>query len=318
MAEPVLLLKASAAAAVLAALAVLLTGWPWRQPRPGWTAAGGALGLGAGFLAGAWALGQVPHFPPREDQDRLLLVLLPAVGGAEVAAAFLGRRAWLAWSLRLFVAAGAARTLLHGSIYVTDSGVPGTREWSPAQTWLILAGLAAALAANWALLGRLANRRAGRTALCVLALTTAGAGVTIMLSGYTSAGQLGFPLAAGLVGTAAASLALAGTVDLRGPAGVGVVGLFALLVVGRFFGELSTANAALLFAAPLLGWLPELLPARRVGPRVRGVVRVALAAVPVAIVLALAVQRFQADSAQPSSTPGASEPSVDDYLNFGK
>ena len=37
-----------------------------------------------------------------------------------------------------------------------------------------------------------------------------------------------------------------------------MVGLFSLLVIGHFFGELTTAHAILLLFAPLLGWLPEL------------------------------------------------------------
>ena len=317
MPDPLLILESSIAAAVLAALAVLLAGWPWRRPRPGWVAAGGALGVGAGFLVGAWALGLAPHFPPREDQDRLLLVLLPAVIGVEVAVAFLRRLSWLAWSLRLAVAAGAARVLLHGSIYLSDSAGPGTRAWSPDRTWLVLGGLAAGLAATWALLDRLARRGASRAVLLTLALATAGTGLTVMLSGYASGGQLGFPFAAGLLGVVAASLVLAAP-DLRGPIGVGVVGLFALLVVGHFFGNLSSANAVLLFSAALLGWLPELLPARRVWPSVRGVARVVLGAVPVAVALTLAVQKFAADSAPPSATPSARVPSVEDYMNFGK
>jgi hypothetical protein len=317
MPDPVLILESSAAAAVVAALAVLLAGWPWRRPRPGLVAAGGALGVGAGLLLGAWALRLAPHFPPREDQDRLLLVLLPAAVGVEVVVALLGRLSWLAWSLRLAVAAGAARALLHGSIYLSDSAGPGSCAWSPERRWLVLGGLATGLAATWALLGRLAGRGASRAVLLTLALATAGAGLTVMLSGYASGGQLGFPLAAGLLGVVIASLVVRAP-DLRGPVGVGVVGLFALLVVGRFFGNLSSANAGLLFSASLLGWLPELLPVRRVGPCVRGVARVALGAVPVAVALTLAVQKFAADSAPRAATPGTRVPSVEDYMNFGK
>ena len=113
-----------------------------------------------------------------------------------------------------------------------------------------------------------------------------------------------------------ASLALAGPADMRGVLGLGVVGLFALLIVGRFFGQVSTLNAALLFFAPLLGWLPELPFVRRMRPVLRGLARVVLTAAPVIVALALAQQKFVADSSRSSSTP--SEPSLQDYMDFGK
>ncbi len=318
MPDPVLILESVAAAAALAVLALLLMRWLGRQPRPEWASAGGTFGVAAGVFAGAWLIGLAPHLPPREDKDRLLLILLPAVTGVEVAAVFLRRLPLLVWPLRLAVAAGAGPVLLYGSTYLTDAAGPGSREWSSVQVLLVLTGLAAVLLANLVLLDRLAARGAGRAVLFSLALAAAGAGLTVMLSGYTSGGQFGFPLAAALAGTVIASLALGQTPDLRGPVGMGVVALFALLVVGRFFGNLTTANAALLFAAPLLGWLPELLPARRVGPRWRGIARPVLAAVPVAIALTLAAQKFAVDSAPASVVPGAKEPSVEDYMNFGK
>jgi hypothetical protein len=93
---------------------------------------------------------------------------------------------------------------------------------------------------------------------------------------------------------------------------VGVVGLFGLLVVGRLFAGLTTLNAALLFAAPLLGWLPELLPTRRL---VRVALRLALAAVPVVVALVLAQEKFATDSTRPES---GIEGSLEDYMNFGK
>jgi hypothetical protein len=137
-----------------------------------------------------------------------------------------------------------------------------------------------------------------------------------MLSGYASGGQLGFPLAAALAGAVLTSLLLGKSPDLNGVLGLGVVGLFALLVIGHFFGKLTLGNAALLFFAPLLGWLPELPYARRMRPLLRGTARVALTAVPVAVALVLAQQQFLMDSE--SKSPGASEPSVEDYLNYGK
>src|SRR5207248_656499 len=118
------------------AVVLLLCGLPWRTPRPAPLSAGWVLGVASGFFLGCWLLGLWPHWPPREDQDRLLLVLVPAVIGVELVAAFLRRSRWLVWLLRLVIAAGAARVLLHNTSYLMDLGGPGTREWTPVQTWL--------------------------------------------------------------------------------------------------------------------------------------------------------------------------------------
>src|SRR5258708_2074491 len=215
------ILQALAAATLIAAAFVLIFGWPWRWPRvvrtpagPGalsaavqsliwwrraaspWAAAGGVLGVGLGYYAGVWLLGLRPHWPPREDQDRLLFILFPAVIAVEIVAAFAGRFRWLAWLPRLGVAATAAPVLLYGSTYLTDLAGPGTREWTPAQTWLILGGLATALACVWALLALLMGRAPGRSAPLPVAVASAGAAITIMLSGYASGGQPGLALAA--------------------------------------------------------------------------------------------------------------------------
>jgi len=137
-----------------------------------------------------------------------------------------------------------------------------------------------------------------------------------MMSGYASGGPLAMPLAGAIVGALAASLALKGEFTLDGVLGLGVVGLFALLVIGRFFGELTWTNAVLLFFAPLLCWLPELPAARRVKPRLRALAGIVLVAVPVAIALALAQQKLVEDSKSPA--PDSSEPTLEDYMNFGK
>jgi hypothetical protein len=313
MPDPIWILVASAGAA-LAAGVLLLCGW--RAAGRAGADLGGAVGVGAAFFLGARLVGARPQFPPREDQDRWLLILLPASVVVEVAASLIPMR-WLAWVLRLVVAAGAAPTLLYRSTYLADLSGPGSREWTTAQVGLILGGLAAALATGWALLDRLALRAAGHVVPLALALAGAGAGVTVMLSGYASGGQLGLPLAGGLAGAAVASFFLAGTPGVRGATGVGVVALFALLVVGRFFGTLTTINAVLLFAAPLLAWLAELPFLHRVGPRLRGIAGVSLAGLPVILALVLAARQFSADSAR-KATPGSPEPSLQDYLDFGK
>lgn len=273
--------------------------------------------MGAGFFVGAWLIGLAPHFPPREDQDRLLFVLLPAVVGVEIAVIFLRDLPWAAWSLRLIVAACAAPILLYGSIYLSDSAGPGTREWSPMLTGVILGGLGIVFALNLALLDRLARPKADLAILFTLVIATVGSALSVMLSGYASGGLLGIPLVAALAGAAVASF-LIGTADLRGTISLGIAVLFALLVVGRFFGNLTTTNALLLFFAPLLAWLPELLLGNRFGPRSRAAASVVLATVPVAFALMLVGQKIAVDSASPSPAPDVNVPSIEDYMNFGK
>jgi hypothetical protein len=104
---------------------------------------------------------------------------------------------------------------------------------------------------------------------------------------------------------------------LSGPIGIGVVGLFSLLVIGSFFGELRPAHAILLFGAPLLGWIPELPYLRRFRPWARDLLRVLLVGLLVSGVLVDAAWRFATSSQSPTGS-GAEEPSAQDYLDFGK
>jgi hypothetical protein len=97
--------------------------------------------------------------------------------------------------------------------------------------------------------------------------------------------------------------------------GPAVVGLFSLVVIGHFFGELSVSHAALLFTAPLLCWLPELPPIRSNLPWLRAFARVALVAVAIAASVVQAGRSFIKDT-QPDV--GASEATSDDYSSYGR
>jgi hypothetical protein len=315
MPDPLHILQVLAAVAALAAAIPLLCGWPWHSPRPARVSAGGVLGVGLAFFLGCWLLGFEPHWPPREDQDRLLLVLLPAVVAVELAAAIPALPLWLPWLLRLAIAAGAGRVLLHNTTYLSDLAGPGSREWSPAQTWLILGALAGALVEVWLALIALARRTTGRSVALALAMTCGGTAITIMLSGYTSGGQLALSLSAALAAATIASLVLSPPADMTGALGVGVVGLFGLLVIGRFFGQLTTTHAALLFFAPLLCWLVELPGVRWLNPRLGAVLQLLLVAVPLAIVLSQAKQTFDEAARM---VPASQEPSLQDYMDYGK
>src|SRR5437870_5447086 len=108
--NPALLIRIAVLPALAAAAAaVLLLGrlWPWRSSARGRSVAE-APAVGGAFFLGAWVLGVRPHWPPAQDLDRFLLVLLPAVVVAETAAVFLrGWAWWAAWPPRLLAAAGA-------------------------------------------------------------------------------------------------------------------------------------------------------------------------------------------------------------------
>lgn len=304
MPDPMIIARSFAAAALLGLVVALPVA---RSSRVTVASAGALLGLLGALCAGSWVLGLLPHWPPQEAVDRLLLIVVPAAAVAELIAGASARAGWVARSI---VAALATPVLLHGSIYVTDLSGPGSREWATTSAAVVFAALAVLLMGAWWALERLARRTHSRTPLWCVAGATLGAGLVIMLSGYATGGQLGVPLAAGLVGVALGSLAGKETRALAGTLGTGVVSLFALLVVGRLFAELTNLNAVLLFAAPLLGWLPELVPAR---PRLRPALRLALPALPVIVALVLAQQNFAANS-----RPQAGGGSLDDYMSFGK
>jgi hypothetical protein len=237
----------------------------------------------------------------------LLILIVPAVLAVELLAAFPKVPRWAIWALRLAIVGSGARILLHGSIYLTDVAGPGTAEWSTTQAWMILGSLAAAEAIIWILLALLARRAPGVSVVACLAAATGVSAVTIMLSGYATGGQAGLPLAAALLGGSAVAAVLPGPARQTAPIGVAVVGLFSLLVMGRFFGELSSTHAIVLFAVLLLAWLPE-LP--------RGVVRVLLVGIVASAVLVDAARRFAAESGP--ATPGSEESSTEDYQELGR
>ncbi len=305
MPEPLELLKAMAVASAVAGGVLVLLGWPWRSPSAGRVALAWPIGLGAGWFAGCWLIPDLrPDWPPAEDLDRLLQVVLPVTVLIETIAGLPRVPRWAAWLLRLVISFGAARVLLHGSVYL-DESVGG---WTAAERWRWLGGLGAALFVAWALLSLLDRRRPGPSLPLALAVTAVASAAAVMLSGYATGGLLGLPLAAALIGAALASCLLARPVGLNASLGVGIVGLFSLLVIGRFFGELSTLHAAGLFFAPLLCWAPEL-------PWRRGLVRVVLVALLVAAVLFHVMDRFNKETKPSSeSTPGG----IEDYMNFGK
>ena len=295
------------AAGLVLAIAAMVVGLSWPDAR--WI-----VGVGVAYYLGCGLLGLQPRWSIREDLDRLLVLVIPAVLLVELLASLPRLPRWLIWTLRLSVAGVAARVLLHGSIYLSGATGPDSLAWTPAGVWLIVGSMAAAEMTAWVLLYLLARQSPGASLPMALAIAIGGASLTIMMSGYLTGGQAGLPLAAAVFGGSVAAMFVPDAARSTAAIGPAVVGLCGLLVIGRFFGELRTDHAILLFAAPLLAWLPEVPRLRRLPPWARGLLRVFLVALVVAGVVADAARRFNAASA-PSGASGSKEATSHDYSN---
>lgn len=312
MPDPVLVLEAMGIAAVAAALiALLFENVPRRaRPAPARSSCGWVLGLGLGTWLGAFVLGLRPRWPLSEDLDRFLGLVLPAFLGVEIVVSTLRWPPLPRWLARALVAVLTAPTLLHGSSYLSDVAGPGTREWSPVSSVLILGGLAVALLVEWLAADAASRRGYTGTTLLALTVSTGAAAVALLLSGYASGGQMGLPLAAALAGLAVAMPFVPERSRREVPVGPGLGGLFGLLVIGHFFAALTTPHAVLLFLAPLLGTVAMLLLPRQASMRLRSAACATVVALVAGVVLVSAGAKFSASSRSPASASG---PSLEDY-----
>lgn len=298
MPDPLLYLAAMAAAAG-AGLAVLLALQWWAgaariQDKSGpnranrWQA---VVGIAAGLAAGYCVLRLRVSWPPVNGLDRLLTIVLPAAVIIEFLAALPKTPPWLAWSMRMTLVALLGRVVLHGSVYLSGG-------WTWWQAAGVLAACAAATAAVWILLLWLAERSPpGASISIALAMTLFSAGGALLLAGYVSGGAASLPLAATLVGTAAAWQLSASRCNGQAAIGIGVVGLSGLLMIGNFYGGLSTGVALVLLSTPLLCWTTELPQLRGRGRWFVGSLRLLLVAIPLAVILALAKLDFDRNTA---------------------
>jgi hypothetical protein len=313
MPDPVLFAKAVGAAVVagvLVTLAVAALGKRLQRATARQTAtrtgSGVAvvLGIGLGGAIGFYVLGDLPprsldgkfpHWSVGSVLDRFLVVILPVAVGVESLAAFTKVPRWPVWILRLILAAGIGRILLHGSSYLLGTAA----NWSVPQIWTALGFAAILLAGVWIVLVRLLRRRPGISLSLALSQTCLAAGMTVMLSGYLGGGEVGLPLAASLAAAVIAAWFLERSPATEGAVGIGLVGLFGVLMMGLFFGELPTGRALALFLAPLLCWVSEFPVLRNRRPWVIAAARLGLVAVPLVVVLGLAKRDFDRDMAEP-------------------
>jgi hypothetical protein len=290
------LVGAMTAAAVLRLMAYV-------RPRDGahWSWA-----IGAGVVAASGATDQWPHWPPLEDRARFLTLLLPLVLIVETLAATV-RSQRTAWLLRVALAASVAPILLHNSVYLAVLEGREAAEWSPLKATMILCGLASLLVVLWAALRALEARTSTRSVYSVLILDAYAAAVTVMLSGYFMGGLLGLGLAGAMTGAVLAAYLGAQQPPSVGSLGMGVIGVFAVVAMGLFFGNLSPALAGCLLLAPLFAWIVELPRLRTLVPRWRGIQRLAWVGIPLIVAITIAERQFvTAFSARSKpSQPGA-------------
>ena len=288
MPDPVECLLAVLAAAGSSAAAVWAFGRRWRTNE----AAVKATGISActsGIVAGYAVLRLHPSWPPASALDRLLTAVLPAVIGVELLATAPWISARIKTALRFVLAIAMVRVLLHGSVHLALRD--GRVDVLLATARLVVGGLA--IATFWHLI-LLLNRRSSNASLpLALALAIASGGAATLLGGYVRGGEAALPLAAALAATGLVSLALKQPDAGEGLIGIGVVGLAGLLIVGHFFGRLTTARAWAIFAAPLMCWIAELPTFRNIRTWQLIALRLLLVAIPVVAVLLLAGQDFR-------------------------
>jgi len=309
MPDPVAILIAMAASGIVTAIVLLACS---RLASSFGAAIGWPLAVGLGFVTGSIMLGFRPRGVLATDQERLLLLVVPLAVTVE---------SWITMKpmstarmvlVRGCVALSSGPLLLLGSVYMTG----GSGGWSLAERVCFLFGLGVSIFVPWLALVTLQQRRPDPVISLTLAATSLAAGITIMLSGYASAGQLALPLAATLVVAALAAPSAAG-LSAPGAVGVGWICLAGLLFIGRFFGSLTTLHGVLLGVTPLVCWLAECRPLCFWAAWPRRLLLLTLTLLLLGTVVWQAQHRFQTHSGSPAPG-GAPAPSMQDYLDFGR
>ena len=211
--------------------------------------------MGLGFVGGAVMHGFRPRGTLANDQERLLLLVVPLAVASESWIAIEPTRVCRSLLLRGFVALSSGPLLMLGGVYLTGEA----SGWSPSERAFLLLAVGALILIPWLMLATRQQRGLDPTISLSLAATSLAVGITTILSGYGSARQLALPLAAVVAATAFAGTAVGGP---RSPEAVGVgwICLAGILFIARLFGSLTSLYAVLLGATPLGCWLAVCRP----------------------------------------------------------
>jgi hypothetical protein len=133
---------------------------------------------------------------------------------------------------------------------------------------------------------------------------TTAAGASVMLSGSASGGLIGLPFSGIAAGVLVVCLLFARMQATTGLVGIGTVLLFGVLMDGRFFGNLTTTNFALLLVAPLLSCLAGFAPIARFKAVPRFAALVIFCLLPAGAAAGLAYRAFAAETDTSSAYNG--------------
>jgi len=242
----------------------------------------------AGAVTGYGVLGFHWQWPPGNALARFLEIILPAIVLIELVASIQQLPRAVAWFLRAMVAAVCGRILWHESVYL----IADTWFGLTLQTASVLVACLLGMMSVWLILFRLTESPVAEILPIGLAMCIQTAGLAIMLAGYIRGGAAAIPLSPSLAAPVLTLLVMRRQGDIRGLLGVGIISLFSLLFIGRYFGAISTVHAVVIFVAPCLAAVSLLPIVRRGKPAVARLLCLTLISVPLLIVLMQAKSQF--------------------------
>ncbi|MFM2095681.1 MAG: hypothetical protein RIS70_2805 [Planctomycetota bacterium] len=240
------------------------------------------------IIVGYGVLRLLPAFPPRSGLDRLLVIVLPCALLLECLGRFPAFTAGRMTLLRSLWALLSMWILLFDSVYLR--GVQD--EWNHVAAFTTIAFCGVFVAVVWWLVVRIDAAGAGPVVPLSLAMSIMSGGMLVILGGYIKGGSASLPLAGAMLGFGAANCMRATPRPSSPVLSLGVVSLFGIVFVGRFFGRVTTATGITTVLAPLLAGLPILLRIPTQRSRLRFVLAVVLVAIPLTIVVAIAKRDF--------------------------
>ena len=267
-------------AAIAAGVVLLAALTRKRHPDSRVTDVGSALGIGGAFIVGFWAASDWPSVPPRQANEWLAVVLLPAAFVVACLGTLPRRGTRSAW---------AGRVLLGTAIVPLLARPVIENEWSAQQALVYMDGAILLLLGGWLAMAHLARKQPSTALPLVMMLTGGAIGVTLMMSGTNVLGQYALSTAGALGAVAIVGLCWRSRHGAAGAVDVAAVVLAALLTGGMLYADLPLWNALLLSGAPLLAWIGMMPGVRDWRPWAR----VLIQCIAVAIPLAFAVYRAQ-------------------------